>query len=137
DRTKGTGVVASIEKKRQTERPPFWFSLSLLQTEASRRFGLGAKETLDIAQKLYIRGWISYPRTDSSFVTKEEAGQFPVILDRLLKQAEYSPIKDVLTKNPANDKRYVNPAKVSDHYAIIPTEEAGAVAKLSGRDAQV
>lgn len=137
DRTKGTGVVESIEKKRQTERPPFWFSLSLLQTEASRRFGLGAKETLDIAQKLYIRGWISYPRTDSSFVTKEEAGQFPVILDRLLKQAEYSPIKDVLTNNPVNDKRYVNPAKVSDHYAIIPTEEAGAVAKLSGRDAQV
>lgn len=136
-RTKGEGVVASITKTEQVEKPPFWFSLSLLQTEASRRFGLGAKETLDIAQKLYIRGWISYPRTDSSFVSKEEAGQFPTILNRLLKQPEYGGLKEILTKNPTHDKRYVNSAKVSDHYAIIPTEEAGAVAKLSGRDAQV
>ncbi|MGX8238785.1 DNA topoisomerase III [Exiguobacterium sp. RIT452] len=136
-RTKGTGIIATVEKTEQVEKPPFWFSLSLLQTEASRRFGLGAKETLDIAQKLYIRGWISYPRTDSSFVSKDEASQFPSILKRLLKQPEYAELTDVLTKNPATNKRYVNSAKVSDHYAIIPTEEAGAVAKLSGRDAQV
>lgn len=137
ERTKGEGVVASVEQKEQQEKPPFWFSLSLLQTEASRRFGLGAKETLDIAQKLYMKGWISYPRTDSSFVTKEEASQFPTVLSRLLKQEAYADLSSLVKKNITNDKRYVNPAKVSDHYAIIPTEEAGAVARLSGKEASV
>ncbi|MCT4776571.1 MULTISPECIES: DNA topoisomerase III [Exiguobacterium] len=137
DRASGTAVVHSIDKEDKTEHPPFWFSLSGLQAEAGKRFGFGAKKTLDIAQKLYTKGWISYPRTDSSFVTPDEATLFPQTKARLLKSAAYAGLKDVLTENPSRNSRYVNAKKVSDHYAIIPTEACGDVARLSGDEAKL
>jgi len=136
-RATGTAVVQSIDKEEKTEHPPFWFSLSGLQAEAGKRFGFGAKKTLDIAQKLYTKGWISYPRTDSSFVTPDEATLFPQTKARLLKSAAYAELKDVLTENPSRNSRYVNAKKVSDHYAIIPTEACGDVARLSGDEASI
>lgn len=137
NRASGTAVVHSIDKEEKTEHPPFWFSLSGLQAEAGKRFGFGAKKTLDIAQKLYTKGWISYPRTDSSFVTPDEATLFPQTKARLLKSAAYAELKDVLTENPSRNRRYVNAKKVSDHYAIIPTEACGDVARLSGDEAKL
>lgn len=136
-RASGNAVVHSIDKEDKTEHPPFWFSLSGLQAEAGKRFGFGAKKTLDIAQKLYTKGWISYPRTDSSFVTPDEATLFPQTKARLLKSAAYAGLSDVLTENPSRNSRYVNAKKVSDHYAIIPTEACGDVTRLSGDEAKL
>ncbi|TCI39684.1 DNA topoisomerase III [Exiguobacterium sp. SH4S7] len=137
NRATGTAIVKSIDKEEKVEHPPFWFSLSGLQAEAGKRFGFGAKKTLDIAQKLYTKGWISYPRTDSSFVTPDEATLFPQTKARLLKSAAYAGLADVLTENPSRNSRYVNAKKVSDHYAIIPTEACGDVGRLSGDEAKL
>ena len=135
ERASGQATVKTIEREEKTEHPPFWFSLSGLQAEAGKRFGFGAKKTLDIAQKLYTKGWISYPRTDSGFVTPDEATLFPVTKARLLKSSAYASLRDVLTEDPSRNKRYVNAKKVSDHYAIIPTEACGDVTRLNGDEA--
>ncbi|MDE0562351.1 DNA topoisomerase III [Exiguobacterium sp. B2(2022)] len=136
-RASGTATVKSIDKEEKMEQPPFWFSLSGLQAEAGKRFGFGAKKTLDIAQKLYTKGWISYPRTDSGFVTPDEATLFPQTKARLLKSAAYEGLRDVLTEDPSRNRRYVNAKKVSDHYAIIPTEACGDVTRLGGDEAKL
>lgn len=136
-RASGTATVKTIDKEEKIEPPPFWFSLSGLQAEAGKRFGFGAKKTLDIAQKLYTKGWISYPRTDSGFVTPDEATLFPQTKARLLKSAAYEGLRDILTEDPSNNRRYVNAKKVSDHYAIIPTEACGDVTRLSGDEAKL
>ncbi|WP_337873966.1 DNA topoisomerase III [Exiguobacterium sp.] len=136
-RASGTATVKTIDKEEKMEQPPFWFSLSGLQAEAGKRFGFGAKKTLDIAQKLYTKGWISYPRTDSGFVTPDEATLFPQTKARLLKSAAYEGLRDVLTEDPSKNRRYVNAKKVSDHYAIIPTEACGDVTRLSGDEAKL
>ena len=136
-RASGSMTVKTIDKEEKIEQPPFWFSLSGLQAEAGKRFGFGAKKTLDIAQKLYTKGWISYPRTDSGFVTPDEATLFPQTKARLLKSAAYAGLRDVLTEDPSKNRRYVNAKKVSDHYAIIPTEACGDVARLGGDEAKL
>ena len=69
-----------IQKERKEFHPPYLYNLSALQAMANKLFKFPPKKTLDIAQKLYVRGIISYPRSDSSFVTKEEAEMFPEIL---------------------------------------------------------
>lgn len=136
-RASGTATVKTIDKEEKMEQPPFWFSLSGLQAEAGKRFGFGAKKTLDIAQKLYTKGWISYPRTDSGFVTPDEATLFPQTKARLLKSAAYEGLRDILTEDPSKNRRYVNAKKVSDHYAIIPTEACGDVTRLGGDEAKL
>ncbi|WP_214883207.1 MULTISPECIES: DNA topoisomerase III [unclassified Exiguobacterium] len=136
-RASGTATVQAIDKEEKIEQPPFWFSLSGLQAEAGKRFGFGAKKTLDIAQKLYTKGWISYPRTDSGFVTQDEATLFPQTKARLLKSDAYGGLRELLTEDPSKNRRYVNSKKVSDHYAIIPTEACGDVNRLAGDEAKL
>ncbi|WP_214698892.1 MULTISPECIES: DNA topoisomerase III [unclassified Exiguobacterium] len=136
-RASGTATVQAIDKEEKIEQPPFWFSLSGLQAEAGKRFGFGAKKTLDIAQKLYTKGWISYPRTDSGFVTPDEATLFPQTKARLLKSDAYGGLRELLTEDPSKNRRYVNAKKVSDHYAIIPTEACGDVNRLAGDEAKL
>ncbi|MGH1442137.1 MAG: DNA topoisomerase III [Exiguobacterium profundum] len=136
-RASGTAIVKTIDKEEKIEQAPFWFSLSGLQAEAGKRFGFGAKKTLDIAQKLYTKGWISYPRTDSGFVTPDEATLFPQTKARLLKSEAYAGLRDLLTEDPSKNRRYVNAKKVSDHYAIIPTEACGDVTRLGGDEAKL
>ena len=127
-------VIDSIEKERKEFQPPFLFNLSSLQATANKMFKFSPQKTLEIAQKLYVKGIISYPRSDSSYVTKEEAGLFP---DTLQKISQLDPFKkyfplpiDSLLEN----KRYVNEKKVTDHYAIIPTEQVTDPSKMSAEE---
>lgn len=115
--------IEEIECERKEFQPPLLFNLSSLQSVANQLFKFSPKKTLDIAQKLYIKGLISYPRSDSSFVTNEEASLFPEILNKFSNFKQYLeyfplPVSSILT-----NKRYVNEKKVTDHYAIIPTEQ--------------
>lgn len=115
--------IEEIECERKEFQPPLLFNLSSLQSVANQLFKFSPKKTLDIAQKLYIKGLISYPRSDSSFVTNEEASLFPEILNKFSNFKQYQeyfplPVSSILT-----NKRYVNEKKVTDHYAIIPTEQ--------------
>ncbi|WP_108671192.1 DNA topoisomerase III [Peribacillus acanthi] len=127
-------TISSIEKERKEYLPPFLFNLSSLQATANKLYKFPPKKTLDIAQKLYVQGVISYPRSDSSFVTKEEANGFPDILNKLSKFKDFSSLFPLPKESIMNDKRYVNEKKVTDHYAIIPTEQVPKEGRLSGDD---
>lgn len=122
--------ISSIEKERKEFQPPVLFNLSSLQATANKLFKLSPQRTLEVAQKLYVKGIISYPRSDSNFVTKEEAGMFPEILQKISSLEEYKPFFPLPIQSIINNKRYVNEKKVTDHYAIIPTEQVTNPAKL-------
>ncbi|WP_078427128.1 DNA topoisomerase III [Alkalihalobacterium alkalinitrilicum] len=124
-------LVQSAEKERKEYHPPFLFNLSALQATANSLYKFSPQKTLEVAQKLYVKGIISYPRSDSSHVTKEEAKTFPEILEKLKNFEDLKPFFPVPMPSIMNNKRYVNEKKVSDHYAIIPTEQVPLIAKLN------
>lgn len=115
--------IDEIEKERKEFQPPLLFNLSSLQATANKLFKFSPKKTLDIAQKLYVKGIISYPRSDSSYVTKEEAALFPEILNQISRIESYKGFFPLPNQSVMNNKRFVNEKKVTDHYAIIPTEQ--------------
>ncbi|WP_379967811.1 DNA topoisomerase III [Ectobacillus sp. sgz5001026] len=122
--------VHEVNTERKEFQPPYLFNLSSLQATANRAFTFSPKKTLDIAQSLYTKGFISYPRSDSSFVTKGEAEGFAAILQKLSKQDAYKLYFPTPITSISRNRRYVNEKKVTDHYAIIPTEQVPTVSKL-------
>ncbi|WP_227936817.1 DNA topoisomerase III [Alkalihalobacillus deserti] len=128
-------VDVKVEEKRY--KPPFLPTLSSLQTTANQRFKYSPKLTLDIAQKLYVKGYISYPRTDSPFVTKGEAITFPTILKALSTKPEFASFFPLSITSLIGNQRFVNEKKVTDHYAIIPTEQIPNLEKLSTEEKNI
>jgi len=124
-------VVNKVKSERKEFLPPLLYNLSALQAEANKRFKFSPKKTLDVLQKLYQKGNVSYPRSDSRYVTKEEAGNFPDILTKLNNIQEYAQYFPLPIDSIADDNRYVNEKKVTDHYAIIPTEQVPKLEKLT------
>lgn len=116
---KKQAVCISVTKEQKTQNPPKLFDLTSLQREANRLYGYTAKQTLDLAQTLYEKKLLTYPRTDSQYLTADmentAAGLVTLLCGKLpfMQGAEYSP--DI--------GRVINSAKVSDHHAIIPTAE--------------
>jgi DNA topoisomerase-3 len=127
-------AVKDVEQTRKEFQPPYLFTLSSLQAAANKAFRFSPKKTLDIAQQLYVKGIISYPRSDSSFVTPGEADSFPEILAKLSRKADYQAFFPVPVASIRHNKRYVNEKKVTDHYAIIPTEQVPDLEKLSAEE---
>ena len=114
-----TAVVTQMKKERKKSFPPKLYDLTSLQREANRYFGYTAKRTLDMLQELYEEKLVTYPRTDSQFVTEdmkdsveELVGKMPVLLPFV----DYGQLGHGV-------KRVINNAKVSDHHAILPTKE--------------
>ncbi|MBR9677197.1 DNA topoisomerase I [Candidatus Woesearchaeota archaeon] len=123
-----TADVANIKKNQFKQNPPTPFDLTSLQLEAHRTLGIAPKQTLDIAQKLYIDGLISYPRTSSQKLPQSLG--FKKILEKLSKQAEFKKETAKLLALPAlkpNEGKKIDDA----HPAIYPT---GQAKKLDGRD---
>ena len=115
-----TAVVTQMKKERKKSFPPKLYNLTSLQREANRYFGYTAKRTLDMLQELYEEKLVTYPRTDSQFVTEdmkdsveELVGKMPVLLPFV----DYGQLGHGI-------ERVINNAKVSDHHAILPTKEA-------------
>ena len=113
-------IITELKREQKKVSPPKLYDLTSLQREANRYFGFTAKKTLDLLQELYEEKLVTYPRTDSRFVTEdmigtveELAGKMPLMLPFV----EYGQLGH-------NIKRVVNNAKVSDHHAILPTKEA-------------
>jgi DNA topoisomerase-3 len=125
-RTKGQpGVIESAEEKPTSERPPQLFDLTALQREANKRFALTAAATLKAAQSLYEAKLITYPRTDSRYLTKDIVKTLPGIVKAAGAQAEFRQAAagaDLSLVHPGA-RRVVDDSKVSDHHAIIPTAE--------------
>lgn len=119
-------VVKKVEVKVKSELPPLLFNLAELQSEANKKFKIPVDKTLEIAQSLYEKKMISYPRTDSRVISTDVLGEIPKVLNGLLKNSSFKGyvqrIKDFgeLRVNKST-KRYVDNQKVTDHYAIIPT----------------
>src|ERR1700733_6603428 len=117
-----TGIAAIESVKAETQRmgPPLLYDLTELQRHANRLFGFSAQHTLDTAQALYERHkLISYPRTDSRYLSRDVAGTLPRIV-----QTVSGPYRELLAPGTGEKplgRRYVDDAKVSDHHAIIPT----------------
>jgi DNA topoisomerase-3 len=118
------GTVTKLDTARKTEDRPLLFDLTELQREANRRFGYTAQETLSIAQSLYEKHkLITYPRTDSRYLTTDMKAQIPQLLKKIASvYPESVPfIQKIASKKLPLDKRIINDSKVSDHHAIIVT----------------
>ena len=109
-------VVSKMEQKEGEEKPPLLYDLTTLQRDANRLYGFTAQQTLDIAQSLYEKKLATYPRTDSRYLTDEMEDS----TNRLacLMKDKWGYIKLV----PLNTKRVLDSSKVSDHHAILLTE---------------
>lgn len=123
--------------KQKAIPAPAFFNLSSLQAAMNKRYTFSPKYTLEIAQKLYVKGYISYPRTDSTFITTQEERQFPGILKKLEKKEPFSAHFPLPFASLQNRNRYVNEKKVRDHYAIIPTEQVPSLSKLSADEQKI
>ena len=120
-------VCASVVKEQKTAAPPKLFDLTSLQREANRIFGYTAKQTLDLAQALYEKRLLTYPRTDSSYLTDDMGDTAAGIITMLCGKL---PFMEGVALTP-EVSRLLNSKKVSDHHAIIPTMEL-AKTDLSG-----
>ena len=112
-------VCTSLVKEKKTAAPPKLFDLTSLQREANRLFGYTAKQTLDLAQALYEKRLLTYPRTDSAFLTDDMGDTAAGIIKLLCGKFSFMAGKDF---TPELGK-VLNSKKVSDHHAIIPTSE--------------
>lgn len=125
-RVKGQrGIVSQIVKEEKRQLPPLLYDLTELQRECNRKFGFSAKKTLDIAQSLYEkRKMITYPRTDSRYLSDDMVGKIKQTLGRLKDVPGFSPYAaEVLAKEKLPlSKRIIDNSKVTDHHAIIPTD---------------
>lgn len=117
-------VLDSVEKKSRKTYAPGLYDLTELQREANRRFGYSAKETLNIMQRLYEHHKVlTYPRTDSRYLSSDIV---PTLKERIeaCQTGSYRALARALHgKQFTADKRFVDDSKVSDHHAIIPTEQ--------------
>jgi len=136
ERLKGHGaIVKKVEVKVKKEQPPLLFNLAELQSEVNKNFKLPVDRTLEIAQQLYEKKMISYPRTDSRVLSTDIINEIPKILNGLYGNPALKDfvlrIKDFgkLAINKSS-KRFVDDSKVTDHYAIIPTYVTADLSKL-------
>lgn len=115
------GFVKSVKIEKKRQPPPFLFSLTDLQRDANSKFGFSAKNTLNIAQRLYEqKKCLSYPRTDSKVLGSKNVNMTKDLVNRL--SQVYSKVFSGVNSNliSARNKRVFNDAKLTDHHALIP-----------------
>ena len=114
-----SAICSSVKREKKTEQPPKLYDLTTLQREANRLFGFTAKQTLDYAQQLYEKKLLTYPRTDSQYLTEDMGQTVQHLVSDLLGLLPFAQGLD-LTPEVG---RILNSKKVSDHHAILPTSE--------------
>ena len=126
-----SAVVSKLEKTAKKQAPPAAYDLTELQRDANKKFGYSAKQTLSLMQSLYERHKVlTYPRTDSRYITDDIVATIPERL-RSVAQGPYQKAAMTLYRKPLSTKYIVNNAKVTDHHAIIPTEQPANFSKLT------
>ena len=109
-------TVQKMERKEKSESPPQLYDLTVLQRDANRLLGFTAQQTLDYAQSLYEKRLITYPRTDSCFLTEDMAASLPgLVTDTGRAFAVEEPI-------PIHVQQVIDGSKVTDHHALLPTK---------------
>jgi DNA topoisomerase-3 len=114
-------LVISVEKKDQTENPPLLYDLTTLQRDANKYYEFSADDTLKLAQSLYEKKFITYPRTGSSYLSEDIFEKIPTLLEVAEKDTTYGRLAAEL-RNKTLGKRSVNGDKVTDHHALLITE---------------
>lgn len=134
-RNTGKAMVTKVEQKEKTEKAPALYDLTSLQRDANRLLGFTAQQTLDYTQSLYEKKLVTYPRTDSRYLTDDMAGMLPGLVAMVQKKCSICP--DVPA--PVNAVQVINSKKVSDHHAIIPTKtlEGADLSELPGGEKAV
>lgn len=131
------GKVVSVVEKTKTETSPLPYDLTEIQREANQRFNFSAKKTLSLVQSLYeIHKIVTYPRTDSKYLTQDMKA---TMKERLQAVSDFTPEVKSYLKNGAvvQQKAVFNDAKVSDHHALLPTEQRANYAKLSSDEQKI
>ncbi|MBR3020504.1 MAG: DNA topoisomerase 3 [Clostridia bacterium] len=125
--------VDSIETKEKTEKPPLLYDLTSLQRDANKVLGFSAQQTLDTLQSLYEKKLVTYPRTDSRFLTEDMAPSLPELVYQAAAALDYA------GNIPVHAGHVINNAKVTDHHAVIPTRELNSakVAELPKAEAEI
>ncbi len=121
--------IEKITAKKENEHPPLLYDLTELQRDMNRKYGMTAADTLQHAQSLYEQKLITYPRTDSRYLTQDMKPQIIQILTNLKKSRE----KDIEVLDLAQlpfSNRIINDKKVTDHHAIIPTGNTGQLSAV-------
>ena len=120
-RKSSRALVQKSERREKSERPPALYDLTTLQRDANRLLGYSAQQTLDYTQALYEKKLVTYPRTDSRYLTEDMAAGLPgLVMDTAVAFGFRGAI-------PVHAKQVINNQKVSDHHAILPTQSvAGA-----------
>ena len=122
----GTCKAISVKSNRKKENRPLLFSLTSLQVEANEKLNLSAATTLIVMQSLYEKKLLTYPRTDSNYLTEDMAS---ILTERVAQLAILDEdINEIMPSELNIDSRIINNDKVSDHHAIIPTEYIGGAA---------
>lgn len=121
---KQSAIVTSIDAQKKRTQPPALYDLTTLQRDANARYGFSAKQTLSLMQRLYEEHkLLTYPRTDSRYLTKDIVATFPERLTALTSNGYADVTRQIRAEKRQIAPGCINDAKVSDHHAIIPTEE--------------
>jgi DNA topoisomerase III len=134
-----TGRITKLEKSTRKERAPLLYDLTTLQREANNRYGFSARRTLAAAQRLYEEHKaLTYPRTNSRFLTGDMAAEIKPTAELVGRQREYARAAAYVTGlDTLPLGRVVNDAKVTDHHAIIPTKAEHRTDKMSDDDRRI
>lgn len=120
ERNSNIAIVQSIEINTITEQAPLLFDLTGLQKEANKKLNLSADETLNIAQSLYEKKFITYPRTGSKYIPEDVWSEIPDLLRALKEREHYKESASILPWGNLN-KKIVNDVKVTDHHGLLTT----------------
>lgn len=120
----GSAIITKVATKRKVEKAPLLYDLTTLQKEANSQHGFTAEHTLSIAQKLYEAKFITYPRTSSRYISDDVFATLPKLFKNLENHSEYGEKVKLLPGSEDYSKNSVNTAKVTDHHALLITENA-------------
>ena len=120
----GSAIITKVAIKRKVEKAPLLYDLTTLQKEANSQHGFTAEHTLSIAQKLYEAKFITYPRTSSRYISDDVFATLPKLFKNLENHSEYGEKVKLLPGSEDYSKNSVNAAKVTDHHALLITENA-------------
>ena len=120
----GSVIITKVATKQKVEKAPLLYDLTTLQKEANSQHGFTAEHTLSIAQKLYEAKFITYPRTSSRYISDDVFATLPKLFKNLENHSEYGEKLKLLPGSEDYSKNSVNAAKVTDHHALLITENA-------------
>ena len=132
------GVLSEVKRTLRQAPPPAAYDLTELQRDANRKYAYSAKETLSLMQSLYERHkLLTYPRTDSRYISDDVVSTLPERLKSVMVDEYRDLARAILMKRPLQTRFLVDNARVTDHHAILPTEEQPELFRLSGPERNI